>query len=142
MVLILALLLGAVGSVIASDWQSIAKETACDHVTPYRNDTSQVVAANYQSSGSGVLENRSLLESNCVEASNAYHECYWNKRSIVTGKFCSECLPICRSVMNSLNFVQFCIGIAILALLTPLTITVLVIVASDITTAKSQVSGP
>ena len=141
MVLILALLLGAVGSVIASDWQAIARETACDHATPYMNDTSPVVAANnyYQFSGSGVSENQSLLEINCVEASNAHHECYWNKRSIVTGKFCSECLPICRSVTNSLNFVQFCIGISILALLAPLTITVLVIVASDITTAKSQV---
>lgn len=42
-------------------------------------------------------------------------ECYWNQESLITGTYCTDCIPLCRSKKGSLSFPQFCIG-AVLAI--------------------------
>ena len=55
----------------------------------------------------------------------AYHECeshslspdhcYWVQESIVTGKHCSDCPPLCRSTKKIMHFAQACIAVCLLA---------------------------
>lgn len=55
----------------------------------------------------------------CEQAIVEGQHCHWIPKSIVTNRFCHDCQPICRSPKHSLNFVQFCIGAAILMLSIP-----------------------
>lgn len=55
----------------------------------------------------------------CLEANVSSNDCYWSPQSIITGKRCEDCQPICRSISHSLTFVQFLLGSALLLVSIP-----------------------
>lgn len=62
----------------------------------------------------------SIARNKCVAANTTWNDCYWNPQSIVTGKLCEDCQPICRSKSHSLTFVQFLLGSALLLVSIPI----------------------
>ena len=50
---------------------------------------------------------------------NAGRHCHWVPISTITNSLCNDCPPICRAEEQTLNFVQFVIGIALLFLVFP-----------------------
>ena len=57
---------------------------------------------------------------NCTNANITNHHCRWTPSSIFTGEDCEDCPPICRSAEQSLNFVQFALGTALLIISIPI----------------------
>ena len=55
----------------------------------------------------------------CTRAISENQFCNWIPDSIITKQYCYDCRPICRSPAHSLDFVQFCIGAAVLMLSIP-----------------------
>lgn len=69
-------------------------------------------------SGSAIDELYDKMFSSNKVMCESYDDCYWNKDSIITGDYCEDCLPICRSKSRSLSFVQWCIGVSLVLLAT------------------------
>lgn len=65
--------------------------------------------------------------------------CYWNQFSPITKVDCFACPPICRSVKQSLNFIQFAIGVTIFVLVIPISRVVLMVLISDNLSPENQV---
>ena len=74
------------------------------------NDTIEDLASAIDELYDKMFSNKLMCES--------YDDCYWNKDSIITGDYCEDCLPICRSKSGSLSFVQMCIGVSLVLLAT------------------------
>ena len=80
------------------------------------------------------------LQSECTQSVLYGDHCHWNPDSLITKHFCSECQPICRSLSHSLNFVQFCIGAAILMVSIPLAWVPVASIVSERTRSEMQAS--
>jgi hypothetical protein len=65
--------------------------------------------------------------------------CYWNQFSPITKVDCFACPPICRSVKQSLNFIQFAIGVTVFVLVIPISRVVLMVLISDNLSPENQV---
>ena len=50
----------------------------------------------------------------CEDHSASPHYCYWNQDSLVTGKHCPNCSPLCRSTRKIPHFAQVFLSIALL----------------------------
>ena len=79
-------------------------------------------------------------EYGCEMLAPPQYKCYWNQHSRVTGEVCFECPPICRSEYKSLDFVQYCIGVAIFVLTIPISRVVLMVLISNSLSKEHQVS--
>ena len=75
----------------------------------------------------------------CEAFSGSPYHCFWNPNSRITGKYCARCPQLCRSVDHTLNFIQFVIGVSLIALAHPIGRTVLTLIASDAMGTISQV---
>ena len=142
---ILCLLMIIVGSVVISDWQSIG-EDPCSAVTQedvYRaareaNQTAAAASDEVITETSDTKLFRSVVEL-CEAASTDEYHCYWNQDSQITGEYCNECYAVCRSTEMSLNFLQFCVGISLLAICIPISNIIITVIASDAVPLEFQV---
>ena len=75
----------------------------------------------------------------CEAANFTDYNCVWNQKSFVSGSFCEECDPVCRSAEKSLNFVQFCCGIAIFVISAEISAVSINVMASNAAKARNQV---
>lgn len=75
----------------------------------------------------------------CEESIFNGEHCHWIPNSIVTKHYCEDCHPICRSPSKSLNFVQFCLGAAILMLSIPVAWVPVASMASERINSELQV---
>ncbi len=80
------------------------------------------------------------LMTKCKEAKFEGHSCYWIPQSIVTKTYCEDCSPICRNLYQSLNFIQFCFGCALLMLAIPVAWVPVASIVSDKVDSETQVS--
>ena len=155
-----------IGAVIVSDWQSIGHDpclkafpgnsqannlsgtlfsTSKNISTSLWNNTEATLDGNYSSFPEDYfLSNDSvgelLLKANyCTAQSSVENTCHWNPLSLVTGKLCEECYPVCRSVQKSLNFIQLLIGIMLFTTAVPMSSVTLFLIASEFTPLEKQV---
>ncbi len=75
----------------------------------------------------------------CLEANVTSRDCYWNPLSMVTGKLCEDCQPICRSRSHSLTFVQFLLGSALLLVSIPVAWIPVAALISNLVSTSGQV---
>ena len=75
----------------------------------------------------------------CESLSTSDNKCFWNPNSRVTGEKCSTCRVVCLSQQKSLTFIQFSIGVALIAFVLQLGVAFYVAVASNMTEKRSQV---
>ena len=75
----------------------------------------------------------------CEAANFTDYNCVWNQKSFVSGSFCEECDPVCRSAEKSLNFLQFCIGVAIYMVSVEVGCICIAVMASNAVSAHNQV---
>ena len=80
-----------------------------------------------------------LLAERCEALSSSSHHCFWNPNSRITGEHCNTCHFACLSEQKSLNFYQFSIGAALVALCAPLGFVFVAVVTSGITSVEHQV---
>ena len=134
------------------DWQALAPDP-CSSFPPLNtstitsqmeNDLDYPFSSGGAGSGAVVVEskgtsNSSLLQESCEALSSSGHQCFWNPQSRITGDFCNTCHSACLSRQTSLNFYQFCIGVFLISLGTPLIYVIVSAVTSDITPVASQV---
>lgn len=138
-----------VGVFTMSDWQAIGTDpcsTFCIHDISFENKS---ISTNISYSCSGDVEIISLnplfnlsvndVADACEAASTSKYTCFWNPRSRVTGKYCSDCTQRCRSNQKSLYFAQLCVGIVMIIMVLQIVTVVLTVVASDYTPTKYQV---
>lgn len=75
----------------------------------------------------------------CTQSKFRGDHCHWIPNSQLTEHYCSDCQPICRSPSGSLNFVQFCLGAALLMLSIPIAWVPVASMASERTKSEMQV---
>ena len=76
----------------------------------------------------------------CLTANGTRNNCYWNPQSIITGKHCEDCQPICRSRSHSLTFVQFVLGSALLLVSIPVAwVPVAALISNRVSTAAQVI---
>ena len=151
-----------VGAVIVSDWQSIGHDP-CLTVTPRTNNLSSTLFSASKNNSTSLWNNKATLDGNyssfpedyylsndsvgelllkanyCMTQSSEENTCHWNPLSLVTGKLCEECYPVCRSVQKSLNFIQLLIGIMLFTTAVPMSSVTLFLIASEFTPLEKQV---
>ena len=76
---------------------------------------------------------------NCEHANVTTGRCHWIPSSVITGKECSDCQPICRNTEQTLRFWQFVLGTSILMAALPLLWVSLVAISSIQVRVESQV---
>lgn len=79
-----------------------------------------------------------LAVNKCETRDNEYG-CRWIPDSAVTGEYCDECQPICRSVYHTLNFAQFCLGAILMKLSLPTSRVSAVNIITDVVEQDFQV---
>ena len=115
-----------IGAALMADWQSIGYDPCTQFSLFHHPDLA--VEGNYS---------LQLMYSTTCENKRS---CYWNQHSIITGQDCWGCPPICRSVHRSLNFIQFCLGLAVFTLAIPITRVSVLLTMSDYASKGAQVS--
>ncbi|CAI8017907.1 hypothetical protein GBAR_LOCUS10805 [Geodia barretti] len=105
---------------IMTDWQAIGSDPCTEHSLfhhPQLADQYRLELAESNISESGMVSVQSLLvvegevyQMAVNRCESAEEHCHWIPNSLVTGKHCSDCQPICRSPRHTLNFVQFTVG--------------------------------
>ncbi|CAI8048720.1 hypothetical protein GBAR_LOCUS26850 [Geodia barretti] len=105
-----------------TDWQAIGSDLCTEHSLfhhPQLADQYRLELAESNISESGIVSVQSLLvvegevyQMAVNRCESAGEHCHWIPNSLVTGKHCSDCQPICRSTRHTLNFVQFTVGIS------------------------------
>ncbi|CAI8017903.1 hypothetical protein GBAR_LOCUS10805 [Geodia barretti] len=103
-----------------TDWQAIGSDPCTEHSLfhhPQLADQYRLELAESNISESGMVSVQSLLvvegevyQMAVNRCESAEEHCHWIPNSLVTGKHCSDCQPICRSPRHTLNFVQFTVG--------------------------------
>ena len=79
------------------------------------------------------------LQTQCTQSTFNGNYCHWTPNSLITKQYCNECQPICRSLSHSLNFVQFCLGAAILMVSIPIAWVPVASIISERTRSEMQV---
>ena len=115
---------------IMTDWQAIGSDPCTEHSLfhhPQLADQYRLELAESNISESGMVSVQSLqvVEGEVYQMAvnrceSAGEHCHWIPNSLVTGKHCSDCQPICRSPTHTLNFVQFTVGAVVLTSTIPL----------------------
>lgn len=109
----------------------------------YVNETThnEVTTQSFAASAQNLLTEHAYKDmiKQCTQADVGGDRCYWIPDSPITKHYCSDCPPICRGFSKSLNFVQFCIGAALLMLSIPIAWVPVASMASERTTKEMQV---
>ena len=71
----------------------------------------------------------------------SHEDCYWNQDSFITGDYCVDCLPICKSKSKSLSFIQACIGLGLITLSLSMGRYILFPIMTKVSPPQSQVSN-
>ncbi|CAI8042426.1 hypothetical protein GBAR_LOCUS23563 [Geodia barretti] len=147
----LSLVLVLAGSLLFGDWQSIgpdpctsfflnATERDCGEISPVSGSGSRAgdEAFPVGLSAANTTAVQELVEG-CQALSGPSNVCFWNRRSRVTGDYCTECLGTCLSTERSQNIYQLSVAVIILSIGSPLVYVFVPAIASDITPIISQV---
>lgn len=134
---------------LMTDWQAIGRDPCVDYSLfhhPQLADQYRVQLARTNISDSGMVSVQSLqvVEDDVYrlavnKCESAGDHCHWIPNSRVTHRHCNDCQPICRSTQNTLNFVQFIIGLAILFSTLSLMYTGVFLLLSDRVSKRFQV---
>ena len=76
---------------------------------------------------------------NCIHANFTNHHCHWSPSSVVTKKECEDCQPICKSIEQSLTFVQYILGTTLSYSSVPVTWVPITVMASYQASMELQV---
>ena len=141
--LIVSLIVGLVGTMLATDWQAIGQDSCHLQFVKGTNgsvpDLADASDFNFQEIDPP-MSNFSDLADICIAGSSESHECYWNPQSRITGTLCSLCRPVCRTESMSVNFVQFSLGISLITVSSLLIWMTVLAIATDCTAKDAQVS--
>ena len=159
--LIVSLIVGLVGTMLATDWQAIGQDYChlqFTHAQTPIGSFSNIPSYSFVNGTNGSapdlaeasdfnfqeidppMTNFSDLADICIAGSSESHECYWNPQSRITGQFCSLCRTICRSESMSVNFVQFSLGMSLITVASLLIWMAVLAAATDCTAKDAQVS--
>jgi MFS family permease len=144
----LSLVLVLAGCLLFGDWQSIGP----DPCTSFSSNATERDCGEVSSAGSGAGDEaftvglsaanttavQELVEG-CQALSGPSNACFWNRRSRVTGDYCTECLGTCLSTERSQNIYQLSLAVILLSIAAPLGFTFVPAIASDITPLNSEV---
>ena len=83
----------------------------------------------------------SIASNSCINADVPGRQCHWIPFSTVTNTKCNDCPPICRAKEQTLNFVQFVLGLFLLVFGIPIFVIPLVALIADHSPKGSQVYG-
>ena len=81
----------------------------------------------------------STISNSCINANVSGRHCQWIPFSIITNTVCNDCPPICRVKEQTLNIVQFSVGLFALVVGFTIFWTSLVAVATDYSPEQSRV---
>ena len=167
--LIIAVLLGLLGSVLVGDWQGIGHDpcSSANIIGTFNTSTNGRLEDNDYSQ-SGMFSAESALNSggdsiyplplsdeissstnsslrnwwveSCEALSSSSHQCFWNPKSRITGEFCNTCHTACYSEQKSLNFYQFSLGMSLIAVCAAIGFVFISVVISGYGTLKQQVN--
>lgn len=130
-------LLSTVGFIVLMDWHAIGTDSCREYSIIDKNnitaiqecflsqqcdseDEENVEGWSEKETCAGVLNEFHHKMHVCLQVDATNASCYWNPMSVVTGKLCITCLPLCRSKDKSLHFAQFIIGVLFVMLAIPL----------------------
>ena len=123
-----------IGCILFADWQAIPYDP-CTEYSPFHhpeitqnysikqslNETSK---KSYEklSMTTGSVQSLQVLSNfsyhtakiNCIHANFTNHHCHWSPSSVITKKECEDCQLICKSIEQSLTFVQYVLGTALI----------------------------
>ena len=127
------LTLGLIACVLMADWQALGGDP-CDEFSgrcQYSHEENKT-------------NNTSLLSpcEACKMHSGDPDQCFFNPDSHITKEYCTDCRPLCRSELHTLNFAQFLIGICLFSFSFPLVRITMTIMFSDALGSASQVCYP
>ena len=77
---------------------------------------------------------------NCIHANFTNHHCHWSPSSVITKKECEDCQPICKSIEQSLTFVQYVLGSTLIFSSLPVTWVPISVMASSQASMELQVA--
>ena len=103
------------------------------------NETLSAIVSHHPSANRINKEVIDLAVNKCESLYTSLH-CHWTPMSLITGKDCPDCRLLCRSVDKTLNFIQFCLGAALLLISVPSVRVSLVNVITDYVNKQIQVS--
>ena len=158
------LLVALIGTLLLSDWHGFGGNP-CNPLSMNVSSVSQKSTSNdgldkshsfsahdsiWSGSGSGLdrghdgantseNEDSLLVREFCESLSTSDHQCFWNPKSRVTGEHCTTCRSVCLSKQKSINFIQFSIGVALIAIMLQPGVVFYIVVASNITDKQFQV---
>ena len=134
---------------IMTDWQAIGSDPCTEHSLfhhPQLADQYRLELAESNISQSGIVSVQSLqvVEGEVYQMAvnrceSAGEHCHWIPNSLVTGKHCSDCQPICRSPRHTLNFVQFTVGFSFFSSTGPIVYIGVFILVSNSVSKQFQV---
>ena len=163
--LIWVLALALIGTLFLIDWHGYG-ENPCNHQlfyneTMFQNDAVTLnnlsfpqpdISSSLVGSGSSrnfnwlvnsttgnEISSISDMKKICKSMRTSGNSCFWNPKSRVTGKTCSTCRAVCLSQQKSLTFIQFSIGVALIAFILQPGVSFYIAVASSMTDTKYQV---
>jgi len=117
-------------------WENSVDRTALLSVV---NGTPSAIVSHPLSANQINTEVINLAVNKCESLYNSLG-CHWTPTSYITGKDCPDCRLLCRSVDKTLNFIQFCLGAALLLVSVPSVRVSLVNVITDYVNNEIQVS--
>ena len=117
-------------------WEKSVDRTALLSVV---NGTPSAIVSHPLSANQINMEVINLAVNKCESLYNSLG-CHWTPTSYITGKDCPDCRLLCRSVDKTLNFIQFCLGAALLLVSVPSVRVSLVNVITDYVNNEIQVS--
>ena len=166
----LTFILGLVGVTLIGDWQGIGHDpcSSANIIGPFNtsitgsgledNDYSQSGMFSADSAlnnegdsiyplplSDGMNSSNSSLNNwwveSCEALSSSSHQCFWNPKSRITGKFCNTCHAACYSEQKSLNFFQFSVGVLLVCLASAMGFIFISAITSSYTPINHQVSS-
>ena len=81
----------------------------------------------------------SLISNSCIKADVPGRKCHWIPFSTVSNSVCNDCPPICRAKEQTLNIVQFSLGLFALLISAPILWMPLMAIATDFSPKQFQV---
>ncbi len=160
--------IGVIGSIIGAsliaDWQAIPYDPCTekspfhhpDIVDTYNISSFEFADHDYSAFSNEMVQKLSVTKREVIVLTNQQtlialegcenvtykgHPCHWiPKSSLFKWHYCTDCQPICRSPLRSLNIIQFCLGFVIIfCFMYPMCVTASTALLSDNTSTHMQV---
>ena len=146
----LGLITTIVSLLIMTDWQAIGSDVCTEYSLLHHPQLAnqyrlQLAESNMSESGMVSVQSLQVVEGEVYQMAvnrceSAGEHCHWIPNSLVTGKHCSDCQPICRSTTHTLNFVQFMCGVTLFLLTNMLGYNGSFLLLSDLVSKQYQVA--